>query len=242
MSIWAATMGLVVVIAAVRQAACETTLHTMMTSSKGYAEDTLDILKIKAHFPELLKTIKEETGHSFGSFDSNFTGRVYTQKYWEVYSSMHMSAVGQIAFPEWRSKEWLILDFLTEFERTVDNRDQVEGELVCHELADRLEARHNLSFARQDWMQSCYDLCAYPLKVYHRNMTYQVVRIGLMVLGGFAAMIICILRSLVVIERMDEDSHRPARRRPNEVRDPVADNDEVYEYRRDEAVGWGVYT
>lgn len=241
MGVRSASVWLVAICAALELICCETSLHSMMTSTKGYAEDTLDILKLKDHFPELLRSIKEESGTSFGSFDSNLTGRVYTQKYWEIYSSLQRSATSRIDYPEWHSKEWLLLDFLAEFERTVDNRDQAEGELVCHELARRLESRFNYSVARREWTQACFDLCAYPLKAYHRNMTYQVIRIGLMVLGGFAAMIICILRSLVVIEHMDEQSDH-SRRRPHQRPGRVVDEDEVYQYRSDEATGWGVYT
>ena len=46
-------------------------------------------------------------------------------------------------------------------------------------------------------------------------MTPMVIRVGLVIVGGFVAMLVCILRSLVVLERVDNPKHiAPKHTRP----------------------------
>ena len=242
-----------------------TSIHQYMTTSKGYVQETLDILGLDSHFSGFIASIESEGRSSFGNFESNATGRVYVQKYWEIYAALRAAAEGSSMHLEWKGKELDILDFISEFERTVDGRDQTAGEAVCHELGLRLSRDYGLSFSGATWQQQCFDMSEYPLKVYHRNMSMQVMKMGVMIIGIFSAMVMCILRSLMVIENIDSEERKERKgmygdieKRQEDRRRKLEGNrgeresyqgerqrDEVYEYRREEIgsepMGWGVF-
>lgn len=227
----------------------KTIYHNALTSTKSQTEDVLRILELKTTFPELSSLIKEEQGLSMGNYYSNCTGKVYTQKYWEIYNCLWESRKrgrkekegikeGEVGIegksgqsqslqavmagpPLFDSKHWLYFDFMAEYEQLIDRDAHEQAVYVCEEFGRKLKERGWINEVEETksldgeiddyerrWHHKCNTLTAYPLRLHHKNMTPYIVKITLLILSGITVLLVCIVRTLAVLERYDDVSKR----------------------------------
>ena len=75
--------------------------------------------------------------------------------------------------------------------------------MICSNSGKRLRSEYGIDATEKGWDDRCDELLEYPLKVYHKHMAATVGKISMLIIGCFVALLLCILRSLVVLERQD---------------------------------------